>query len=174
MKILEDNNFLSDWQKEECDKMLGGEFPFYWQDYQVPGDGHPALVHCLLSRTTHGHIIEHDKINSPNFNFCKGILDSFCEKNNIKYKYIYRACINLTLPLPQKHGTLHEDHDFPHKQFILYLNESNGNTLIFNSKRKISKKIKIEKHKGVVFDKCLHAQEYPKKGRRVVLVMTFN
>jgi len=128
----------------------------------------------LLERTVNGHIMESDKIVSPDFYFCKNILDTFCEKHNISYSKIYRACINLTFNLTFKYGKIHEDHEFRHEQLILYLNDSTGDTLIFKNKRKILKRIKAKQFKGVVFGKCLHAQEYPKKGRRVVLVITFS
>jgi len=173
--IIEDNNFLTDYHKDQIENgILSGTFPFYWSEHQVTGDYLPALLHAVMGRTTKGHVIESDKINSPNFNFCKNVLDTFCNKNNIKYKCIYRASINLTFHIPREHGKIHEDHDFPHKQFLLYLNDSDGDTLLFNDKRKVYKRIKFEQYKGVVFDRCLHTQEYPTKSRRVVLVITFN
>jgi hypothetical protein len=175
MKIIEDDNFLNKHQKEQISNgILATSFPFYWVKTQIKNANLPNLVHVLLGESLHGHIVEPNKIASPNFYFCKNVLDTFCEKHNMSYNKIHRACINLTVNSPFKNGTIHNDHKFNYTQFILYLNDSTGDTLVFKNKRKILKRIKAKQFKGAVFGKCLHAQEYPKRGRRVVLVITFS
>ena len=67
----------------------------------------------------------------------------------------------------------HEDHPFPHQQLLVYLNECSDDLYTVIKKGDEEIKIKPEKYKGVCFEKTMHYHYYPKKGRRVVLVMTY-
>ena len=67
------------------------------------------------------------------------------------------------------------DHDFPHKQLIIYLNESDGETVILDHKDKIWKKIKPELYKAICFEGPIkHYATTPLKyNRRIICVLTF-
>jgi hypothetical protein len=84
-------------------------------------------------------------------------------------------CINLTFNNGTKKCPIHQDHEYPHKQLIIYLNDADidSKTIILDKKNKVLKKITPEKYKGVCFENLHHYMIYPKKGERVVLVTTF-
>ena len=76
-------------------------------------------------------------------------------KIKLKIKKLFRVSINLSFNIGVKKSIVHQDHDFDHKQLIIYLNDcdKNSKTVILNKKNKIIKEITPEKYKGVVFDK---------------------
>ena len=56
---------------------------------------------------------------------------------------IYRAAINLTVNNSVKKCPIHYDHNYEHKQILIYLNDSdkNAKTVILNKKNKKLKEI---------------------------------
>lgn len=167
--FIEDKNFLSTIEKDYINKEIinNKSFPFYWNEHQVSEDNFPFLSHVLKARNS-------DFINSNVFSFFKTILDNFCIKNNIKYNKILRACINLTFLNKKNIGTIHKDHEFPHKQLIIYLNDSDGNTYLYNDNKELVKEIIYEQYKIVCFDNCFHSAGFPKSKRRLICIITFN
>lgn len=86
-----------------------------------------------------------------------------------------------------KKGVAHVDHDFKHKVIMIYLNDTDGETIVYNKKfdnknrlilsdkLDIIKNIKPELYKIVCWDgSYYHAATYPKNNnRRVAFVATF-
>ena len=171
-KVIEEDNFLTKKEKEYIEKEIvnNGYFPFYWNDNQSAGDNLPYFGHILKHRDVP------DKINSSYYFFFEDILKRFCKKHKFKIKQVLRGCINLTIPLDVKTGTIHEDHQIKHKQFILYLTDSKeGYTYLYN-KHKLTKKIKAKKYKIACFGNQLHSSGYPshEEKRRLTVILTFN
>ena len=167
--LIEDKNFLSIFEKYYINKEIINNlsFPFYWNEHQVNEDNLPFLSHVMKSR-------DNESINSNIFYFFKGILDNFCIKHNIKYNKILRACINLTFLNKINIGKIHKDHEIPHKQLIIYLNDSDGNTYLYDDNKQLVKEILYEQYKIVCFDNCFHSAEFPKSKRRLICIITFN
>jgi hypothetical protein len=167
--LIEDKNFLSSIEKHYINTEIinNDSFPFYWNENQVNNDNLPFLFHLIKSRNN-------DLINSNTFYFFEQILNNFCKKYNIKYNKILRACINLTFLNKKNIGTIHKDHEFPHKQLIIYLNNSDGNTYLYDENKKLVKKIIYKQYKIICFDNCFHAAGFPKSKRRLICVITFN
>jgi hypothetical protein len=130
--------------------------------------------------------------NSHAVSFFKPILMRFCKFNKIKINKIARGTLNLSY----HHGTYasgdpHVDHGYNHKVFMLYLNNVEGDTLIYNKVNdkqkcvipieelkkplKIIKRIKPEQGKAVCWNgNYFHAASFCPPGKiRVVLVFTF-
>jgi len=172
MFFVEDKDFLSNDQKEKIQSILkGGDVPFYMSlEAARPNDGGVNFVHHIIHRDNP------DKINSPLYELFVSILNSFCDKNNIKYSKIHRCAINITL----NNGVLdkcpiHTDHFFPHNQLLLYLNESDGDTYILNNDEvEVLQVSKPEIYKGIAFNSLPHYHYFPKKGIRAVAVITFS
>jgi hypothetical protein len=186
MFYKESKNFIT---KKELDiiqeSVLGNSFPWYYQP-KATTDKFQFFSHTLIPRydlNTQNFII-----NSPCFNMFYKIFNKFCNKHKIKFNKITRACMNLTSHHNEyQTGDPHVDHDFEHKVFMIYLNKTKGDTIIYdekfngnvlkdiNKKYKILKSIKPEIGKAVCWDGTYyHAASYPECGnRRVVLVMTF-
>ena len=168
---IEDQNFIT---KEE-DKnfidntLLGSSFPWYYNASQVEYDERPYLSHALLLR-------DQNEPNSMYFEWAKELTFNFCDKHNIPIKLFHRASINLCWPHEKYKGSsVHVDHNFPHKQLIIYLNKSTGDTFIHDKKgKKILKTFKYKQYKAICFDSEMHSMNYPKKGVRLSLIVTFS
>ena len=189
MFYREDKNFISEDQGQELDDLImAPHFPWFFSNNQVVGDGLPFIFHIVLNRpedrillnlnesSGHGPLpvdAAEDRFNSTTGPFLMSLFNQFAEQNDIKYKEIYRCCINLSFPLKGS-STPHTDHDFPYNHFLIYINDSDGDTCIFDEKgTKIEKRITPEKHKGVCFEKRLHYAEFPTNGLRFVVAYTF-
>ena len=74
----------------------------------------------------------------------------------------------------EKSGT-HIDHEYPHKQIIIYLNDADkkSKTCIVDEKDKVIKSISPEKYKGICFDAQRHFNYNPTTKHRLILVATF-
>jgi len=166
--IIEDKNILTPKEKEYIENIILGEkLPFYWVKETIHGKGEPCLVHGLIHRKT-------QQIVSSHADFFKKITKRFADRHKIPCNIFLRGCINLTFPHPER-STPHIDHPFPHYQFLLHLNKSNGGaTLILDSKKKVIKTIRPQQFKGFGFKGGPpHCMVFPKSGRRVIAVLTF-
>jgi len=170
MFYIEDKNFISEEQGRHLDDLLKFDLPWYFSPDAYPGDDAQFLYHIVIRRPE----ARTDKLfNSPTGPFFMKLFNQFTERYDIKYDEIYRCCVNLTFPLSFL-PTQHEDHTFPYNHFVIYLNDSDGDTCIFNEKgTEIEKRITPEKHKGVCFEKRLHYAEFPTNGLRFAAVYTF-
>ena len=177
MFYIEDKKFLIGRLKKFIkDVFMGDNFPFYILKNAATKDGCDILTHIIK------HRVESINIGDPEFNSsfypdALNIVNSFFNKNKIKFKKILRIAFNLTYNNGFDKCGIHEDHSYPHKQLIIYLNDvldKNSKTIILDKNKKKFKEINPEKYKGVCFDSHLHYHYFPKKGKRIVLVTTFN
>ena len=157
--------------------ILNDTFPFYRVGYSVSKkDKCSMLFHLLLKRPEHKQEKSYEKrINSIHYENILKIVESFFKKFNIKYKEILRMSINFSYNNGCKKCDTHVDHEFPHKQLIIYLNDADpcSKTVILNKNKKVFKKITPEKYKGICFESLFHYHFYPKKGERIILITTF-
>ena len=161
--------------------ILGGNFPWYWHPFSTEWDNVPFMAHILVGRTEN-RTPEEPLYNSRNAPFFVDIVKRFAKKHKLKVNEILRGCLNQVVPksfIPKgathtlEHTKSHVDHDFPHHQIIMYLNKSDGDTIIELPNKKI-KRIKPEPFKMVCFKEYSHYYYFPKKtDRRVVGVITF-
>lgn len=178
MTYIENTNFLSiDSKKFLNETVMGDNFPYFFQTGSTIDDNYEMLSHTILRRPEERNINE--KFNSSfSDNFIK-IFSEFIEKNNLKQKYpnieLLRMSVNLTFNNGTKHCPIHIDHNYPHFQLIVYLNDADNKskTVILNEKNKVIKKIIPKKFKGILFDNKKHYHFYPTKGIRSIIVYTF-
>jgi len=167
----EDKNFLKNHQISFLKNIImGNSFPFYINFRSTKRDSNFFLSHQVKMRPENG-----GNWNSYWNDDFKDILNTYCQKNNIYYNEILRCSVNLTVKSKDKKCPIHKDHNYPHKQLLIYVNqpEDNKSYTILLKNKKIFKKIKPEQFKGVCFDNIEHYHYYPKKGHRLVLVYTF-
>jgi hypothetical protein len=170
--------------------ILGNDFPWYYQKLSTT-EKFPFFSHGLIQR--YDHLKEEPKSNSDVLPFFTNIFKRFCEQHKIKFNKITRACMNLVVHRADNYENTdpHVDHEFKHKVFMLYLNDAEGDTKIFNEvykksykgncvkdvdkKYTVLKRIRPEQGKAVCWDgKYYHAASFPKPGtRRIVVVFTF-
>ena len=177
MLYIEDKNFLQEDQKKWIEHTLflgGSRFPFYSITSSTPKDNYPLLHHVLIPR-----LEERKNNNTKNSEYTiyfEHILKTFCQKNNITLNEILRMSINFTYNNGRKKCPVHLDHEYPHNQLIIYLNDCDKNSktvILDNDKKTIIKESIPEKYKGVCFESKPHFHYYPKKGNRIILVCTF-
>lgn len=167
MQLLIDNSFLTDEQKIILEDVFeSGVVPFYYTSNAVyDGDNGVHFIH---------HVVRSEKSFSPLFDIFKGILDSFTKNNNIVYNVIHRIAINVTFNNGQVYKCpVHKDHNFNHKQLILYLNDSSGDTMIETDSGDYIP-VMPEKYKGVCFNNVNHYHYFPVTGVRRIAVFTFS
>ena len=169
----EHKNFLT---KEECifieNNILNNRvFPWYLSTNSTHLDDLPFLYHNLKDSPEQGNLIRSLDL----YIFFEKILSRFCKKNKIKYKKILRACLNFTFKMNEKHCPPHQDHNYKHRQILIYLNDCvDGETLIFKKDKKtIKAKIKPEKYKILFMEDEEHAASYPAYDKRIICVLTF-
>jgi len=141
-------------------------FPVYYAKSQANEDNIPFFSHALILRG--GRRV------SPFCDFFLPIFERFINTTNIKPTKLLRASVNLTLPFLGE-GTLHVDHDEEYYQCIIYLNDSTGETEIYEDE-KLIKSIKPLKGRIIMFNKLKHRGTSPKNANelRAVCVLTFS
>ena len=106
-----------------------GCIPFYWCP-TTTSHKFPQFSHILLGR-------DDASPRSPLYDHFREIILSFLDDHNLKYKQVLRSCLNITYFVPNhSHTDPHVDHDLNHYVIILYLDDSDGNTIIFNKEFK--------------------------------------
>ena len=132
-----------------------------------------------------GQIIHHlyydHKAQSEHYDFFRTVFD----ETKIPIKQMLRMKINVTFPIvgykEHNHQMCHQDINNPEqrpdlkfKSLIVYINESDGDTMFFEDNR-IIKRINHERGKGILFDSGLkHAGQNPMKhNTRIVLNTIF-
>ena len=175
MFYKESKNFLTKENKDFINNViLSDYFPFYRNFTKTTStDNTICLSHVLLNRPEKR--LEKNHINSIYYPECLKIIISFLNKFKIKHKEILRMSINYTYNNGKEKCPIHQDHSYPHKQVLIYLNNADpcSKTVILNKNNKIFKKITPQKNKGICFDNKPHYHFYPKKGERIILVATF-
>jgi hypothetical protein len=159
--------------------ITSSNFPWFYNEYDVTDatKKYPFFGHAVMNRAVDingNHVAEKGVINSQFFPLLQNIFQKFCNQNGITYKDICRMNLNFNFHQDAPHSNIHIDHTFEHKNFIMYLSECSGDTIIFNDNDKIIASVKPELHKVVVFDGLRHAAGFCKPGEhRIVLVVTF-
>ena len=166
--VIEDESILTTEEEEYIkNTILSDSTPFWWIKESILGEGKPLFIHILIHRETQQIVSEHA-------NFFQKIAKRFATRHKIPCNVFLRGSINLTYPQSGK-SAVHIDHNFPHYQFLLHLNKADGgSTLILDSKGQVIKTISPKQFKGFGFKGGVpHCMTFPKKGRRVLAVLTF-
>lgn len=170
MFFIKDDNFLSDLSKRyirQCFLNVG--FPYYYGDELIINSGEhiPFLAHVIKKR-------DDDLINSDCYQDCVNMVTEFTVKHKIECTEILRMAVNFTYPNGFEKCPVHQDHPFPHKQLIIYLNnpkDKSAKTVILDKKERYE--IEPAQFRGICFENKPHFQYFPKEGERIILITTF-
>ena len=156
--------------------LLGPNFSYYLNDHTVKTD---LIVDAKNYFFSHSIILRPEDrqpnmpFNSEYYKFFMDLVTRVVKKLNIQPKEFYRMALNLTFANGMVDCPEHRDHDYEHKNLILYLNDCDktAKTII----KEDSKKIQITPtfNTGVYFEDNLHSMINPKYGVRLILVTTF-
>ena len=183
-------------QKYIEENVLGTYFPWFFIENQtfdnnfdvIPTDvkqfvsytNSSYLSHVLLARSDLENVTISErpaKDFSRHYEFFIEIFHRFMQDNKQPYSKIFRANLNLSWCNGKNHTEPHFDHHWPHKNFIMYLNDcdpGHGQTIIWQKDFLTSYIIPCKKYHAVMFNSELHGHRFPSKGnRRVVFVVTF-
>lgn len=114
------------------------------------------------------------KIRSNSFElyvepFLIDLIISNCKNKLLEYRCPLRINFNMTFPQGgSKPSIPHVDHNFPHKNMLIYFTDTGGDTIIGGDN------FTPKEDDIIVFNSdWLHCHKPPENGRRVVMVMTF-
>lgn len=134
----------------------------------------PFFCHILMRRSEEQGVS--GEIASTNYEFFETIFQRWCRANDIKINTIYRACLNLVTYAPGEHSVPHVDHDWPHNNWIMYLNDLECvSTILFDDDMNPVESIDARAYTCVAFSQQQHAHQYPRgTDHRFVLVFTWD
>ena len=178
MIYIEDKNFISDPEKQRIkDTLFDESMPWFLQPYaENKSKFNPLFAHTIIRRPSVREKGEVFNSNPKHRDIFMHLLFSFCQKNNYQLDEILRCAINFTFDNDSEKCGIHQDHDIPYHQLLIYLNEAdeNSKTVVLDDDEKtVLKEIKPEAYKGVLFEGKPHYHYFPKKGFRIVAVYTF-
>lgn len=185
------NNILSNSDHNQLESKLNS-FEFDW--HYLPGTV-PPNVKQLVSETNTFipyeseqfiHLMYDQKPLSPYWSMVKPILDSVCDKMNVKILEIGRIKTNMLIKNQSKNTSMncpHVDRDTEgYHSMVYYVNDSDGDTILFNKKGhegfeqlEIQDKAKPKKNTAVLFESdWYHTSTNPiDNARRIVLNFIF-
>lgn len=135
------DNFLDSAEFNKLSNLVhGSKFPWFFGEYVSLDPVDSALIKDPLAKETWGfhHSVFEQEWNVKSFTY--QYLEPFFEKINKEFGFTQNHLIRARLSLKfQKQGFTsdnynipHVDYFFPHESFIFYLNDSDGDTRIFN------------------------------------------
>jgi len=140
--IIEDTSVISDLRKIEIKNIIRNT-SFIWEPCSTTKK-FPYYSHILVERPDDQQNFNHYspvQITSPHFDYFYSIVREFCDKYNIKFTNVIRACLNSTFYIPG-YPYIDPHVDFPRKNhlvLLMYLSEkTHGETLIFNKTEKFN------------------------------------
>ena len=114
----------------------------------------------------------YSKANSEYLPNVETVIGQIFELNNVKMNVVYRINANAVHPVEGNVLTVpHTDHEFPHKNMLIYLTNTGGDTIVFDDAGKKHHFTPVED--DIVTFEGLHCMVPPRQGRRVVIVVTY-
>lgn len=141
-----------------------------------------------VSTPSFGNLIYWEKTeNNDPIDFWLPVLDAIEDKFNLKITKLLRMRLGFLMNTryamssqPYRHNEPHVDYDQEHYTLVYYVNESDGDTIIFNETEKAEKyypmhKCMPQRGKALLFNgKHYHASTCPKiHTKRIVLTVNF-
>ena len=169
MRLLE--NPKSDNYQSLKKIILGDHFPWFYSTTTTFVDN--VTGHCNIPQYSHSFIgrpevFGFSKHDSGIYETAVDVVREILTENNIPTHsyFILRLATNCTYPCEGIQLSMpHVDHQFPHKNFIIYLTSAGGSTFVEG-----------KEHKPIEDQSMLFSGEHyiqlPKKERRIVLVAT--
>lgn len=135
---LVDDDFLPDGAVEEVHKALLEESPWVLGRSLLGGYDFGTSIKPY-NGTQFNHMLFYDsRTLSDHWPMCQAILKAFCQKNNIDSRAVIRSKSNLTFPDTdpsiEHTQTPHVDHLYPHLTLLYYINDADGETILYNEK----------------------------------------
>ena len=149
--------------------VFSNRFPWYYHpDDVTKGTGNPFMSHTLMSYNADGLAVE-GTVNSDAYGFFRNIFNRLVPDHSV----LFRANLNMTFHSSVAHGSIHKDHEFEHKNLLIYLSHAQGGTCLFDDDHTLIDTIKPKYNQACTFQGA-HAQQMCLPGQtRVVAVFTY-
>ena len=159
------------------DWFINSGFPWYYNDItSTPKErfsdvafDYPQFVHTFLMYE-HGQIRE----NSGLAKFPIDLFKRFLAYKNIDEAKLLRCKANLQMAVPnesREYNMPHTDLEEPHYVMLYYVNDSDGDTFLFDNEYNITKRVKPKKGRFLVFDGSIsHAGRHPINNSTRILI----
>ena len=148
--------------------ILSIDFPWFRlpnTTLNIKDDGISFFTHTFLERPESN--IGYSRANSPYIDGCLKVLHQIVSSNDVEFNYFIRASVNLVSPCSTVKRTVeHCDHQFPHKNILIYLSETDGDTVVDGEN------FSPQEDCGIIFT-GKHYHYTPTDKERIVLVGTF-
>lgn len=133
----------------------------------------PYFEHTLMHRSIDPN--KDGTVNSPNYELFYTLFDRWMQAQGITYTRIYRASMNLVEHHAGDCTTPHTDHDFPHCNWLMYLNTlPNADTVLFDKDFNVTASSPAVEFNCCTFPGDIHAHRLPPPlQRRMVVVFTY-
>lgn len=170
--LIQNECELSPDQQDFLKFVTSNDFPwFHTVVTEYDTQGVMRFAHTLMKRSDLEGVS--GDINSPHYEMAYTIFKNFCDQNNVPVKKIFRASFNLTIASSLPNAGVHQDHKFPHNVFVMYLNDTSGDTQLIENDV-ITQSISPKKNKAIIFNNQPHTHLFPNIDEyRIVMVFTF-
>lgn len=159
--------------------ILSDQFTWKWCQSSTNGPGAsgytnvPFYGHCILERPNHSREAPlYSRVRSDLIDVASNVIKEIFLYNQIDINCVFRINANCIHRVDSNQSVPHIDHDFPHKNFLIYLNTCAGDTLVYDNDDKVFS-FTPKEDSVILFDGC-HSAGQPEIGeRRVVFVATY-
>jgi|TARA_B100000085_G_scaffold253295_1_gene251653 hypothetical protein len=158
--------------------VLSDTFPWFWKQHSTDGvkeEGFtniPFFSHCILDRPSNDLTL-YPRESSEHIRLVDQVLKEIFSFNNIKTNCILRINFNCIHYIDGKPTIPHLDHDFAHENLLIYFDNSEGDTLLYNEDHEVINVFSPKEDSIIIFD-GIHGSGQPLPGqKRIVMVATF-
>lgn len=167
---------------------LGQGFPWNYSGFLIQGD-EPYRISNIepYKGSQFSHLFYSAGIpQSEHTRIAFDLLNKFCDKHGVQMKAVLRAKANLTVQdfETTDSQTPHIDHSFPHYVFLYYINDSDGDTILYDKTYSDSvdsyelhaaQSVSPKAGRAIMFDGLnFHSPQVPQQhGYRAVINITF-
>jgi len=154
------------------------KFSWYLHEGSVPKEVQKDFEHLNINENIQfAHtLVSYDKnkktseINSSFYNTVEPVVKAFSEKYDYKMIKVLRAKANLQTQssniIKDSHCGPHTDLPFPHHVLLYYINDSDGDTFLFDKSHNIVDRISPKRGRAIFFNgDILHASSLPVKSK---------
>jgi len=162
--------------KEFKNYVIGPQFPWFWWETSTPGlevDGYHNFgfySHAFLVRPGEGGNF-YSRQNCQFLDNAQQVFMEIADANDIKVQAIYRINANSVMPTKeQRYSPPHVDHEFPHKNCLIYFTNTGGSVCVFDGNKK---KEHIPNEDDIIVFEGTHCLKPARQGRRISIVVTY-
>lgn len=160
MFFIENDNFLSEEEKQLVDQSFwSDDNRWHYQPITLSNLNIPGVIDLKNGYDICYFTLDLDE-NSKEYKEIKQIIFKFLELNNIKYVGLMRIKLNITPTHDEiSQSPPHSDSKKPHLNFIYYINDSIGETVLYNE---------LADYKNIITNPTIFKKVAPKRGKAIL------